>query len=548
MGCTAFLKEVDPLTGAVNTTNVIHNLKLEAERSFFGYGIFETTAVLVAFLVALFALINDPTGWRHSPDVSELKVYRQWRRGMCLLILNVVFTVVVIVLDVKNCWTGSDVVWLLLLMFAPWAPLAKTVSRTVRAGPAVSSMMRSRVVSNTLAAALREGLRLGAPSLSRAAVARHIFGLPAAKSVRVHEDVVKICSRDIVQQIEAAFVPDVNLPFTLASWLDGPQVENWGRFYLWRLKMAGSYDPVMRFMSRGKFRFQDPFPTNGDSSLSENGDPSSSVWWRTLFSSSKPSLNQCLFNGRDLTLDTIDELQAGGTISDSRQRFLKTRSICPFCITATRAAVEAFLESSARNHVGVRSSEWFDGVLVESYGGVSACLQVMKRSCFSDNKGVSLDEKPNVCVSSYPTRHPCECGSSTSRLLLFLFLVSRSLLHDATSLRPVAEMMRMQLGPETVWKNFWEQMRIGLLEEFEHVAPKARKLPDLQVEKLMCDALSAAVDKHVVEPLIGKLCETLADTRYYHQNSLEHCVRLCDDESCLLHQPESFVIFSKTCV
>lgn len=160
MGCTAFLDEVDSVTGGVNVTAAVFNLKLQSERSFFGSGVFETTAVVVAVFVAAYVVVPDPTGTQHAQDLSEYSVYAQWRWAMLILIADLGFTLAVIVHQLIECWRGSDVLWLVLLMFAPWAPVARQVFLTFAAWSRVRTMMRARMVSNTLTAVLREGFYL----------------------------------------------------------------------------------------------------------------------------------------------------------------------------------------------------------------------------------------------------------------------------------------------------------------------------------------------------------------------------------------------------
>eukprot|EP00170_Pyropia_yezoensis_P003245 contig_13564_g3252 len=179
MGCTAFLDEVDSVTGGVNVTAAVFNLKLQSERSFFGSGVFETTAVVVAVFVAAYVVVPDPTGTQHAQDLSEYSVYAQWRWAMLILIADLGFTLAVIVHQLIECWRGSDVLWLVLLMFAPWAPVARQVFLTFAAWSRVRTMMRARMVSNTLTAVLREGFYLGYPGLSMGTVGVHFFHMKA---------------------------------------------------------------------------------------------------------------------------------------------------------------------------------------------------------------------------------------------------------------------------------------------------------------------------------------------------------------------------------
>ncbi|KAK1866682.1 hypothetical protein I4F81_009198 [Pyropia yezoensis] len=111
------------------------------------------------------AFILDPTGDQDANDVSELKVYNQWRWAVLTLLGYGVLMGGVVVQQLLADWGGLDLFWLLALMLAPWAPVADKVFRTLQASRRVMAMMRSRGCRNRLTAIMREYLAVGMPDL-----------------------------------------------------------------------------------------------------------------------------------------------------------------------------------------------------------------------------------------------------------------------------------------------------------------------------------------------------------------------------------------------
>jgi len=141
-------------------------LTADAERSFLGYGPFETTAFFASLCVAAYTLIPNPTGVQAAHHVSELRVYRQWVAAAAVLAANAGLLAAVVATQVASGSGGRDVAWLAALMLAPWAPLLGAAVRTVRSAEAVRGMMADRGSCHRVTAVLREALLLGHAGLS----------------------------------------------------------------------------------------------------------------------------------------------------------------------------------------------------------------------------------------------------------------------------------------------------------------------------------------------------------------------------------------------
>lgn len=558
MGCTAFLDEVDSVTGGVNVTAAVFNLKLQSERSFFGSGVFETTAVVVAVFVAAYVVVPDPTGTQHAQDLSEYSVYAQWRWAMLILIADLGFTLAVIVHQLIECWRGSDVLWLVLLMFAPWAPVARQVFLTFAAWSRVRTMMRARMVSNTLTAVLREGFYLGYPGLSMGTVGVHFFHMKALPVPSVPSNLLQDqrgrtgTSQDIIPQIEKALARSSGLPLTKSALRRGPQIADTSGVRFWFFKHLSRMDLLaLRWSLKPIVPLEDPFSHR----WTEQGEEEPSRWTRLLM---WPNPQTCAKDVRDPSpvwrplpikrvriLDVIDVLQPGGTVSEQRLLVLQTHSVCRRCVMAVRATVETFLESNRRQHSGARVATWFKAVdEVKWYGGVTPCLEMMWECCFADNSGLRVEGDSRTEDS--PCRQPVSSTDMTSWFLLFLFLVTRSLLDYAHSLSRVNNTVRSHLKPTPFWNLFWDSMR-SKLSRASPMGSMSKVLSDRTVEQLMEDALADTVDKHVGN-VVKELCETFIDPSDYPPSKSD-CIglaRLCDVDSCILHQPKSLITFTMT--
>lgn len=170
---TALAVEVAALRANVTTlSGAVEALQHEAGRSILGTDAYNSTAFIVALFVAAYQFIPDPTGDQDANDVSELKVYHQWRWAALTLLGYGGLMGGVVVQQLLADLGGLDLIWLLALMLAPWALVANKVFRTLQASRRVMAMMRSRGCRNRLTAIMREYLAVGIPELTPSAVVR----------------------------------------------------------------------------------------------------------------------------------------------------------------------------------------------------------------------------------------------------------------------------------------------------------------------------------------------------------------------------------------
>lgn len=563
MGCTAFLTETIPNSTLPDINNIVLNLQRTDQRSFFGYGVWETTAVIVAIFVAAFALVRDPTGMQHAHDLDEYSVYRQWRTAMYLLVGDVAFTAAVLVHQRLNCWTGKDLFWLLALMVTPWAPLAGTVRATLRALPQVRSMMRSRSACNSVTAIMREGLFLGYPGLSTRAAAKYVFDIPELPPLAIPplDDDAEV-DRMLKTRIDAVMATSSGLPLTKAALLVGPQLKELSPFlrhyYNIEARLDRILDPVANWWTTGGVVLpRNPFeelvgslqqPRDKSKQPRDKSEQPRDTSEQPQGADRSPAPRDTCSIKLVRLLDIIDRFQLGGTVSEERYLALLSNAVCPRCIMAVRAAVETFLESTSRQHAGVRAKDWFTGVNVQWCGGVEVCLGVMWVACFGDNAGMRLDGDPrrgeDATRAGTPAK-PVSTTTMTSWFLLFLFLTSRSLLGKAEALAKVERRLQACLDRPTVMDRFWASFRATLRRSSRIDDHRSKAQSNRAVEQLMRDALAAMVDDEATA-LVSLLCDCLIDTTDYpNASAYLGLARLCDVTTCVLHLPTSMVTFTR---
>ncbi|KAK1870329.1 hypothetical protein I4F81_012791 [Pyropia yezoensis] len=142
-------------------------------------GAYESTAFITALLVGAFSFIPDPTGYQDATDAAEILVYTYWRYAIVVVGLDLLFKVIVLVVQWANGVRAYTIVWTLLLMMAPWAPLLNKVVAAVLAWGSVRSLMCNRVTRNEVSCVLREYLRMGDQSLTTAAATEMVVGVEA---------------------------------------------------------------------------------------------------------------------------------------------------------------------------------------------------------------------------------------------------------------------------------------------------------------------------------------------------------------------------------
>lgn len=536
--------------------DVVADLEHEAGRSFMGYGPFETTAFAVALFVAAYQLLPDPTGEQGASDSSEFDVYRQWRTAMVCLIGYLALVVGVVIQQSIAGWAGWDLWWLLALMLAPWAPVAGVVCRTLRAFARMRAMMRTRGCRNRLSAVLREFLFLGHGSLSVAAVSSWLH--PAS-----HQGSHPEVPNDLVQNKYAADVKFTVglairkahlLPLSREAMAEGPQLDaHVGSSLKWMCKVARA-DPLARLWSRHSAQ-SIPMTYRRDDDADEPGR-----CWRGLGPCTRPAeasgeeqtlvlspfpLHQGKLSPREetLVLDVIDAVLPSGTLSDRRLAFLD-RLLCDHCNMAVRAAVEAFVESSHRQHVGVRAPTWFQDATVIWTPSFRSVLDVMRHGALLDNAGVLVDGDP---ADGGPSSHDNDAYvrlsamQATDQVMTLLFFLSRSLLGGSTVLGPLRDHIKRRLHVSESgdwWTSYWASLRARLAASSAwQPSLKGGAHRQEEIGKLMDAALRDTVDQEVRGVL-----QLLLDGERTNWGGLTK-PRLCRSTRCFLSENLAQAVF-----
>ncbi|OSX71635.1 hypothetical protein BU14_0517s0005 [Porphyra umbilicalis] len=423
---------VDLQRSVVTLQRDVCELQREAGRSVLGYGPFETTAVMVAFPVAAYSLVRDPTGEQAGANVSELTVYRQWRTAAACLLFWLGVTIAVNAQQLVAGWRGRDVLWLLALMLVPWAPLAGSARRTIASTLRVRRMVRDRGARNRLTAVLREFLHTGENNLSVTTVATALSEVP-----RLYHGVSMVMSFYESWHADGlASVGGLPVPVEHSTALVRLG-EFCGRRARW-LRIVSRFDPLLRMWSRPPVELEvSPFPrgdpadargapaTAGGAARGEETPAVADLRPRFVPKANEP-----------LVLDVIDLLQPGGTMAERRVRQLARRKTqgffvdephCGLCVLAARAAVEAFLESSSRGHVGARADVWFRSIDMNDavrFGSMNL-LRVLRDAVFIDHDGRDVQSDRATSI----------------RVLWLFFCLARSALGASSRLAPVATLL-----------------------------------------------------------------------------------------------------------
>jgi len=376
-------------------------LQRDAGRSLLGGDAFDSTAFFVALFVAAYQLVPNPTGDQGATDASELIVYHQWLTAAVALTAYVAFAVGVAVQQLRAGWGGSDLWWLLALMLAPWAPVAGQVRRTVVATRRVRAMMRARGCRNRLTGVLREYLAIGHPDLVPAVVARERLHVVLSPPLWVPRAVAPDGVADAALDAVA-----MNLGYfgfgTAAEDLAGEAIADSYGGAETRARRAVRLDPLAWAWSRaadavlpssplsggvgrffrhavGETRLLSPFEYPPVDAADDAARAQAGL---------EVNLLRGIYTRRPLkpreetaVLDAIDGVLPGGTLSTARVDAL--RGSCDRCVTAYRAAVELFLESSGRGHEGVDVAAWFRDDAIAPPWALSRAARTLRAARFS---------------------------------------------------------------------------------------------------------------------------------------------------------------------
>lgn len=538
----------------------------------FDFGAFETTAFVTAVLVGAYSFIADPTGQQDSGDVSEIRIFRQWRLGVLLVGADVLFKVGVLILQVNNARRVRVVAWTLLLMAVPWAPFFNKVVKSVWATRSVMSLMRERVARNELSAVMRDYLMLGNNCLTTTRVANEVLGLEFELPVKSLKDVLqKKLDRikaaryrtgdaeeeerhkhedEATKVVHVAFVEAVETMVHKSAWLPTrrelrrgphPTVRRWfklpqssRRRNWWRRLRRLDWWRIAWTVTTVKC-LVDPFPAG----LLEDGKEASGE------ERGRPGSFPRVGVERSYILDTIDDCNGGGTLSQVRSSRSLPETLCNRCTLAVRGAVETFLESSSRAHADVCASEWLDKFDIDWRGGMEVILDVLWETAFVDYHALRVEplrvetsvkaRTGSRSIEQQPLSPPPPIVT-TQKLLVFLFLVARSVLGYCPHLDPVRDRVEERLHTQAWWDDYWTT----LLDEF----PQSESLTLSSAAKVKTKVLQ----KRTAEELnfLLKQMESCPPAVHLegkgHHDKVVHVGGLCGFDRCFLSEQAHLVV------
>ena len=448
----------------------VADLEHDAGRSLLGGDAFDSTAFFVALFVAAYQLVPNPTGDQGATDASELLVYHQWRTAAIALTAYVAFAVAVAVQQLRAGWGGSDLWWLLALMLAPWAPVAGQVRRTIVATRRVRAMMRSRGCRNRLTGVLREYLAVGHPSLVPTVVARERLHVVLSPPLWVPRSVAPAGAED-----EALDAVAMNLGYfgfaTAAEDLAGEAVADSYESAEKRARRVVRLDPLAWAWSRAANAVLPSSPLSGGVGglfrhavgetplLSPFEYPPVDAAHDAARAKAGVEVNllrdiytrrPLVSSEETLVLDAIDGVLPGGTLSTARIDAL--RDSCDRCVTAYRAAVELFTESSGRGHEGIDAAAWFRDFSIAPPWALSRAVRTLRAAALVDGGGAPVDVASSAGGGS---GKGWTATKATDQVLFFLFLVARSLLGGSGRLDGLRQHVTARYHSAAWWDDYW---------------------------------------------------------------------------------------------
>lgn len=459
----------------------------EVEPTFLGFGAFETTAFCTAILVACYSLISNPKGRQSARDHSEYEVYAGWRLAVLTLAAQAALMVAVVTTLVNQRVHSTPVLWVAALMLAPWAPLAGRVYQTLSSAPRVRRMMRQRVTRNELAAVVRDRFKFGQRGIALPVLGYHagvalppnpILALRANPRLAPHEPALRRHA-DAAAQTDASRGRALELG---SLWMmnQSRQPAAIPRRIFLSSRVVGALDPLARAWTvRGLTLRADPMP------------------------------GLAPLRARARVLDIADRLQQGGTIADDLMARAMGPRYCDRCRLATRAAVEAFLESSERGHTDLRARLWLRHVGADWRGRFEPVVDLMWEACFMDARAEKVEYDDDDASPSYGDRTKV----TTVKTLVLLWLIARSVCHadvEYDGYRDVAAVVREGPFARAWWDRFWRELA-DMMSDTECVSasqvdagtPSKFKAT---LRKLIDDDMREIVDILVRTPMQDGLC------------------------------------------
>lgn len=466
---------------------------------FLGYGAFETTAFLTSVLVALYSLIPNPTGHQRATDQSEYEVYAAWRLGLISIVAQLILMCITILqLILQTAVPRNAKVWVVLLMVTPWAPLAGAVRDTLTAAPRVRRMMRTRLTRNELAALLRDRFKFGQRAIAIPLVWRRMQVGPSALYTSA-----KSSTSTPMPPLIALRECEALAPYELQLCEQATQAAQTGQ--------------------------NDALALGAMWSVSQGAQPSSLTRWRlwvwavtaridllarTWTVSTVPLAADCMPEvglplERARVLDLVDELQQGGTVSDELAARALRRWFCERCVLATRAAVEAFLESSERGHTDLRAKVWVRNLEMDWKGGFERSVDVMWEAAFIENSGQKVD---------YAEDKSRDFGDrakvTTTKIMALLFLAARSVMYTEEEqfiYKKVADIMNAGPFRKDWWARYWarfEQRLVGKGELGANTRGGIKAEFKATLRDIIDEDVEMIVEQFVQNPITESLCSS----------------------------------------
>lgn len=475
--------------------------------TFLQYNAIETTAFCTAVLVSMYSLVHNPTGVQRATDGSEYNVYAGWRRAVTYIFLHFILMITVMVHLLVNRASARATWWVLILMVTPWAPIAGNVRATLTAWKKVRRMMLERVTRNELTAIIRDYFKFDQRSIAIPLVVFRVDGrLPTAPMAALRKNETLSPHIDSLRE-QAKLAADIDEPFALDLGI------------LWNVSQSSQPSSIAGF---------DRFFRN----ISSRIDILASAWTESNIDVVVDPISQyepkiLSLTERARILDFVDALQMGGSVSDSLMTRLNNRAhFCKRCLSAMRATVEAYSESSVRGHTDMRAKDWLRHINVNWQGHFEKMLDIIWEACFMEQDASRVDFYVDDRSNSFGDRSKV----TTTKTLAFLYLIVRSLMPvegNATCLTLIGNLIVEGLNSQSWWEKYWARVAEYLTENsITHSSGKNDEFVGQRTPAIFKRALRDSVDADMMEILEILICNPTRGT-------------LCGDSSCFLHQRTS---------
>lgn len=461
---------------------------------FLGFSAFETTAFCTSMLVAWYSLIPNPSGQQSAFDSAEYQIFAGWRLALLAILGQVILmTVVLIQQNANPSIESKTTLWLLLLMIAPWAPVAGKVRDTLTSGHRVRRMMKRRLARNEMVAIMRDRFKFGQRSIAMPSIIYYACGiLPRfpRQALLQTQELEPFYTALKHEAMMAAQLDEDNSLELGALWAMNQSLQpsslSKARLLVW--KIVSSIDLLSRVWTGRSCHINvDVMP---DISLAHKVE-------------------------RARYLDIVDLLQRGGTLSDDLVR-RGLKRFCHRCTLATRCAVEIFLESSERGHTDLGAGEWLMNVGMDWAGSFERVIDVMWEACFMDSKALRVQGKEKDGSPDFNDRSKV----TTTKMLALLFVISRSIVcvkEDHMIFNYICGIV--DEGPFKIewWSRYWRRVYDGIRAKNGGLT-----IIDSNSRKVFKDCLRGMVDEDMF-----KIVQFLLKSKVENN--------MCGESNCFLH-------------